>query len=218
MPVFSAQALDVNITDNIAYTTTVHDSKEVIIKRNQDQENTIPAGYTKTSRKCPPFCIQPMNLAPGVTTVGELEVLDFINNKLNLGNGVLIDSRTESWFKEGTIPGSINIPFTTFSADSSDMVKTAALARFGVTRKGGGGSLIDNVKDFLSGNPNMSKVWDFSRAKDLLLWCNGIWCEQSPHAIQGLIALGYPPEKIYYYRGGMQSWLSVGLTTVKPGE
>lgn len=213
-----AYALDVNITEIMSEVVTVHDGKEVTIQRIQDQEHTIPAGYSKTSRKCPPFCIQPMKVAPGVTTVGELEVLDFIENKLNKGTGVLIDSRTESWFKEGTIPGSINIPFSTFSADSSDLVKTSALAKFGVTRKDGSGSLMDNVKEFLGTNPNMSRFWDFSKAKDLLLWCNGIWCGQSPHAIQGLLDLGYPANKIYYYRGGMQSWLSVGLATVKPGE
>jgi hypothetical protein len=33
--------------------------------------------------------------------------------------------------------------------------------------------------------------------------------------IRKLIALGYPPELLKYYRGGMQAWRSVGLTTVK---
>jgi hypothetical protein len=32
--------------------------------------------------------------------------------------------------------------------------------------------------------------------------------------IRKLIALGYPPELLKYYRGGMQAWRSVGLTTV----
>ena len=58
--------------------------------------------------------------------------------------------------------------------------------------------------------------WDFSQAKDVLLWCNGPWCGQSPRAIKALLALGYPADKIYYYRGGMQMWQSLGLTTIKP--
>jgi hypothetical protein len=30
--------------------------------------------------------------------------------------------------------------------------------------------------------------------------------------------MGYPAEKLYYYRGGMQMWQSLGLTTVLPNE
>jgi hypothetical protein len=29
-----------------------------------------------------------------------------------------------------------------------------------------------------------------------------------------LLALGYPAHKLKWYRGGMQSWKSLGLTTV----
>lgn len=217
-PIFAAHALDVNITEIMSDVVTVHNGKEVTIQRMQDQENVIAAGYSKTSRKCPPFCLQPMIVAPGVTTVGELEVLDFIENKLNKGTGVLIDSRTESWYNEGTIPGSINIPFTTFGDDSSDLVKAAAFAKFDVLRKDKSSPTVELLKQMFGGRSDKSRYWDYSKAKDLLLWCNGIWCGQSPHAIEGLLALGYPAEKIYYYRGGMQAWLSVGLTTVKKGE
>jgi len=31
-----------------------------------------------------------------------------------------------------------------------------------------------------------------------------------------LLKFGYPPEKIKWYRGGMQAWETVGLTTIKP--
>jgi hypothetical protein len=31
-----------------------------------------------------------------------------------------------------------------------------------------------------------------------------------------LIAMGYPANNLKWYRGGMQDWVSVGLTTVKP--
>ena len=58
--------------------------------------------------------------------------------------------------------------------------------------------------------------WDFSKAKTLVLFCNGIWCPQSSINIKTLVKLGYPADKIKWYRGGMQDWFSVGLTTVKP--
>ena len=211
-----ANALEVNITQDMPFIVTVHDGQEVKIERIQDQDHQLTGGYTKTSRKCPPFCVQPMQLDPGVTTIGELELLKFIEDKVNTGRGVLIDARTPSWFKQGTIPGSVNIPFQTFSKESSDMVKTTALARFGVTRKDGSESLLESFQRFLSDNPNMSSMWDFSKAKDLVLWCNGAWCGQSPHAIHGLVSLGYPPEKLFYYRGGMQLWQLLGFTVVKP--
>ena len=211
-----AYALDVNITKDLPYVVTVHNGQEVKIQRIQDQQHVLTGGYTKTSRKCPPFCIQPVQVAEGVKTIGELELLSFIEHNVNTGTGVLIDARTQAWYKKGTIPGSVNIPFNTFSNDSSDMVKTSALARFGVTRKDGSGSLLESFQRFLSNNPNMSNVWDFSKAKPLVLWCNGVWCGQSPHAIRGLLSLGYPAEKLFYYRGGMQSWQSLGLTVVTP--
>ena len=53
-------------------------------------------------------------------------------------------------------------------------------------------------------------------AKDLVLWCNGPACGQSPRAIHGLIEVGYPPQKLFYYRGGMQLWQLFGLTTALP--
>jgi len=60
-----------------------------------------------------------------------------------------------------------------------------------------------------------SSPWDFTDAKILVIYCNGLWCGKSPRMIRKLIKLGYPAQKIKYYRGGMQAWKSVGLTTVK---
>ena len=212
-----ANSLEVNITKNVSSVSTAHHGKVVKIQRIQDQDNVLTGGYTKTSRKCPPFCIQPMYVAPGVNTVAELEVLEFIQNKVNNGTGVLIDARTESWFKQSTIPGSINIPFNAFDKQSSDLIKVSALAKLGVTAKTVSDeiSLIDHMMSLIKDESiSTSNKWDFSKAKEVILWCNGIWCGQSPRAIKGMLALGYPAEKIHYYRGGMQAWQSLGLTTV----
>ncbi|OQX39275.1 MAG: sulfurtransferase, partial [Candidatus Sedimenticola endophacoides] len=58
--------------------------------------------------------------------------------------------------------------------------------------------------------------WDFRNAKTLVLFCNGIWCPQSSVNIKTLANMGYPAYKLKWYRGGMQSWLSVGLSTITP--
>jgi len=209
-------ALDVNIAKGLPHITTVHKDKVVKIQRIQDQNHVLSGSYTKTSRNCPPFCVQPMQAAPGVITVGELELIDFIKTKLNNGSGVLIDARTPAWFNKGTIPGSINIPFTSFKEDASPLLITSALAKLSVEKKAQNdtSSILDTAMSFFTNKKVASSAWNFEKAKDIMLWCNGMWCGQSPRAIQGLLALGYPAEKIYYYRGGMQAWQSLGLNIV----
>ncbi len=217
--VSTVQALQVNITQDLPYLYLKFNEKNVKIKRIQDQSNKLEGGFSKTSRKCPPFCIQPFIVAPDVTTIGELELLDFIKEKIKKNTGVLIDARTASWHSKGTIPGSINIPFTTFSLKQSNRKLIKAMEIIGVRHRadpikniGFWGSL--KIKVGMEEEANLN--WDFSSAKDIILWCNGMWCGQSPRAIRGLLQLGYPAEKIYYYRGGMQAWKILGLTVIEP--
>lgn len=214
----SALALDVNITQQLPYITVDHNGNNVRVQRNQDQTNYLTDGFAKTSRKCPPFCIQPMIVAPGVTTFGELEVIQFITDYVKTNKGFLVDARTPSWNAKGTIPGSINIPFTTFALDRNDQKLIQTMKKFGVERRKKGeatGYWVD-LKDILGIEKKPNPFWDFSTAKNLLLWCNGMWCGQSPHAIRGLLKLGYPAEKLHYYRDGMQGWKILGLTVSVP--
>ena len=214
----SLLAMDVKITQDIESVPVHHGTDFISIQRIQDRNNVLTGGFTKTSRKCPPFCIQPLHVAPGVTTVGELELLSFIDKKLEADKGVLIDARTPAWFQKGTIPGSVNIPFTEFNPEKSAKALAGVLAKLNVKKKdAGGGSFLDSIKGlFGGGSDNADSPFDFSKAQDVLLYCNGMWCGQSPHAIKNLLALGYPAEKIFYYRGGMQAWQSLGLSTVTP--
>lgn len=192
-------ALDVQITRDLPSVDVMHDGKKVTIMRNQDPNNTINPDFAKTSRDCPPYCIKPMKIAEGVETLGELEILQYLKLKSNGDESVLvIDSRGSSSFIQGTIPGAINIPWTNLAIDAgadpftiSDIMQT----QFGVREQEG--------------------LWDFSSAKTLVLFCNGAWCGQSPKNIQELLKFGYPAEKIKWYRGGMQNWESLGLSTVK---
>jgi len=178
----SAAELDVKLNAKTPSVTVQTPDGPVEIMRNQDTEATIHPTYAKTSRKCPPFCIQPMEVAPGVTTVGEMELLAFAEK-----GGKLIDGRTIEWHLEGTIPGAINMPYTEMAS---------RLDEIGCEKKADGS-------------------WDCANAEDVLLFCNGPWCGQSPMAIKAMLREGYPPEKIMYYRGGMQVWHSLGLTVVE---
>ncbi|MBF0125697.1 MAG: rhodanese-like domain-containing protein [Magnetococcales bacterium] len=189
----------VNITKDLAQFTVKHGNQTVTVTRNQNTRALIEPDFAKTSRNCPPFCIQPLDAGPGVKTVGELELIGFMMNEVSKGVGLLVDARTPDWHAQGVIPGSINIPYTDISpslgANTLDIER--ALLRCGAAKIQEGG-------------------WDFSQAKTLAVWCNGPWCGQSHTAIQGLLELKYPPEKILYYRGGMQMWKLFGLTVVPP--
>ena len=175
--------------------------------------------WARTIRKCPPFCLKPIEAAPGVKTVGEVEVFQFMKNQLRNGTGVLIDARTPDWYRKETIPGSVNIPFTTFDKEPDSLEVEQAFELFGVVpRDESEDGFIDAalVSIGLREPKPVTEYWDFSNAKELLLWCNGPHCGQSRRAIRGLIKLGYPADKLYYYRGGMQLWKLWGLSTVVP--
>ena len=66
-----AADLKVKITPDIASVTVKHNGKDVTIQRAQKKDATVIPAFAKTSRPCPPFCIQPAVLAPGVETIAE---------------------------------------------------------------------------------------------------------------------------------------------------
>ena len=217
---FNVQAKDVTvgITKDKGY-STVHANGELIkISRIQDTSHVINGSFSKTSRPCPPFCINPISLDKRVKTVAELEVIKFMETTMYRGEGVLIDSRTPSWYKNGTIPGSINIPFTAFEKDENDIELAAIFESLGAVEREEVNPILLMVESTGLLGGDKTEKWDFSDAKELLIWCNGPWCGQSPRAIQALLKAGYPAEKLYYYRGGMQVWQSLGLTTIVPKD
>lgn len=195
----AASALEVNISADLASVDVMHHGRKVAIMRNQNQGNSINPEFAKTSRKCPPFCIQPSELAPGVKTIAELEVLHILK-KISDGDAAMlvIDSRTQAWVEKGIIPGTVNIPWDTLNIGKSDP------------------AVVQEILKNQLGAKQQDGFWNFDTAKTLVLFCNGSWCGQSPTTIKGLLKIGYPAHKILWYRGGMQDWESLGLTTLKP--
>jgi rhodanese-related sulfurtransferase len=189
----------VGITPDIMSVTVKHNGNDVEITRNQDNDADVNPAFAKTSRPCPPFCIQPQNLAPGVETIGEVEIIEYAR-RMSEGDDsiILIDSRTPDWVSRGTIPSAINLPWTELNPamgatpfDIAEIMKET----FNVTESEG--------------------LFDFSDAKTAVLFCNGMWCGQSPNNIANLVKFGYPAHRIKWYRGGLQDWEILGLTTVK---
>lgn len=188
-------AQDVRITPELSSKTiTLTTGETLVIERIQDTAHRLDSEFTKTSRACPPFCISPISAAPGIETFGEIEVLSFMENSLATGRGLLLDSRMPEWFAKGTIPGAVNVPFARL--DETNPYRDEILKALGARQTG--------------------DSWDFTTAKELLLFCNGPWCDQSPRAIKSLRSVGYPADKLKFYRGGMQLWMLLGLTVRQP--
>ncbi len=163
------------------------------LMRNQSKESKITPLYETTFRGTP----QPMILAKGVETVGEVEFIELMKKAQTDENIAIIDSRKPGWFARLRIPGAINVPFTNFKEKES---------------------AIESMEDEMGVVQKKDGTLDFSKAKTLALYCNGYWCGQTPGMVKNakysLLKMGYPAEKIKYYRGGMQAWTSLGFTVV----
>ncbi|WP_284261856.1 rhodanese-like domain-containing protein [Roseicyclus amphidinii] len=180
-----ASAEGVGLTPDMMSATVPTPSGPVEIMRNQDTGNRLEGDWTLTSRPCPNFCIQPMIPAPGVTPVGELEVIAALQDP----NAVVIDGRIRPEFEAGTIPGAVSVPYN----EAAD-------------RLGELGCVVDFDGFICEGE-----------IPQVVLFCNGPWCGQSPTAARNMIEAGFPAENISYYRGGMQNWQMLGLTVVPGG-
>jgi len=139
--------------------------------------------------------VQPFGIF-GLKTIGELEVLDHIVKATEEPSKyVLVDVRKEEWYEIVTIPSAINIPYPNiaydedFPEDHEKLLKT-----FNISYKNG--------------------KYDFTNAKSAVIFCNGAWCMQSSKAIKELMKIGFPKEKLQWYRGGIQQWMNLGFTTV----
>lgn len=195
---FDLEDLRVKITETLPYLELGVGKDRILLMRHQDPDHVIPSPYNQTARECPPYCVQPMHLAPGVETIGELELIDSLRRAAAGDPVLVIDSRTPSWTARGMIPGAVEIPYTRLDPATADPSAVAELMEleFGVARVDG--------------------LWNFETAKTLIFYCNGAWCGQSPTNIRALLNYGYPAHKLKWYRGGIQAWEQLGLTTVKP--
>jgi rhodanese-related sulfurtransferase len=140
---------------------------------------------------CDGLCIAPDTAAEGVTTISENAVIDFMTNDLALGTGLLIDSRLPSERAAGFLPASVSVPFALITPENP---------------------LLPDILAAL-GARSMFGAYNFSDAMTLVIFDAGPTTMDAPKLIAAMIETGYPAEKIKYYRGGMQVWSSLGLTT-----
>ncbi|MFK5976425.1 MAG: rhodanese-like domain-containing protein [Sulfurovum sp.] len=181
----------VKITPDMSYIYVYHKGKAVKIHRNQNTKHKLTGEYVKIYR--PNKDIQPIKINSKVKTVGEVELLHFMKDRGNTGKGLVIDLRTKKKYKKESIPSAINIPFRVKNNPEK----------------------ISKVMQIFGARIVNDGSWDTSHAMDILFYCNGSWCDKSPRFIKMFLELGYPAEKMLYYRGGFQMWKILGFTTVK---
>ena len=111
---------------------------------------------------------------------------------------LLMDARDTHWYEQMTIPTPVNIPYSDIQDDEDlNNEYTRAL-------------------DLLNIKKDKDGKLDFSLAKEVIVFCNSNWCVQSVWGIKSLVNMGYPKNKIFWYRGGLQDWITSGFITVTP--
>ena len=190
--VSAVQAQDVRITTFKTESTFSLNGTTFSITRDQNPNAVLEGEFARTSRACPPNCLQPMVIADGVKTLGELEVLRFLETTTTDGRGLLVDVRSPQDFANAAIPGAVNVPVVTLMPEN----------RFR-----------PDIFRALGATPLEGDAIDFSDAMELAFYSGGVWSAEASTAIRNLLDAGYPSEKLYFYRGGMQAWVHVGLST-----
>ncbi len=189
-----AENVTVKITKDIPYVYTTDSGKKVKVERIQDVNNRLTDDYTKTSRPCPPFCVQATKIDPEIKNFEELELLNFMQHEVKDGTGVIIDARLKSWYELESIPSAINLPFPIILHATK--------------------SKAEQIFKLLGMTIDKDGTWNFSKAKTLAVYCNGVWCGQTKHFMTGILKYHYPKSKLRYYRSGFQGWKLLGLTTI----
>ena len=181
----------VKITPDMAYIYVYHKGKAVKVHRIQDTKNKISGEYAKIYR--PGKFIQPIKMHDDIQTIAEIEILTFMQEKVNKKKGLLIDLRPKEVYKQESIPSAVNIPARVID----NKIKIEKVLKIFGAKRNPDGTL--NTKNVL----------------DIAFYCNGLWCDKSADFIQSLLDMGYPAEKMLYYRGGFQMWKILGFTTVE---
>lgn len=188
--------------------------KTIVVKRNIAPEcEKVPIDNTTVwtgnyaNSKVPEACkstyvhttgkLLPMQLHEEISTYGELEVLAFIKQMQTDDTMMLIDSRKQDWYDYRTIPGAVNMPFHHFKERKNFEFE------------------FEHDLRMLGVKIQSDESLDFSDAKTIVIFCNGPWCSQSVAMIKALLEIGYPAEKISWYRGGIQTWLAAGMSSTR---
>ena len=168
----------------------IFNGERVQIDRNNPEVARFAARFASSGDACGAACIAPMVVAEGIATYGEPDVLTFLVDKVAGNKGLMVDARMPADRANGYIPGTVSLPFATMSAENEfkdDILKALGAREF-------------------------DGIFNFADARELLIYDNGPSTDDAGKLVRSLLSQGYPPEKIYYYRGGMQVWSVLGFS------
>lgn len=148
------------------------------------------ARFAALAPSCDPECVSGPTAAPNVQTLVEPEVLEFLAQAVGQNAGLLVDARMPNDRAMGFIPGSVSLPFETLNPQNE---------------------LRDEILKAL-GARAFEDVFNFTDAQSLVVYDSGPTRHDAELLIGHLLEVGYPADKIRYYRGGMQVWAVLGLT------
>jgi len=180
----------VKITPDMAYIYVYHKGKAVKVHRIQNTKHKLTGEYAKIYR--PGKAIQPIKMHDDIQTIGEVELLHFMQKKGNKRKGLVVDLRSKALYKKETIPSSVNIP----AGIKDNKAK------------------LEKVLKILGAKRTADGTLDTSRVMDIVFYDHGLWSDDTSEVIKTFLEVGYPADKILYYRGGIQMWKILGFTTV----
>ena len=155
----------------------------------QQTEMTVHTenGPLLVTRSKTPFSVTKGALQPLVPFAGVQPATEIeVLQALNDPGTMVIDMRDDDGPPQPTIPNAYNIPY----ADVEDRLDELGCVRRDRSR------------------------WDCAGAVKVIAFCYGHPCVQSPAGMARMVQVGFPVDKLSYYRGGMMAWQALGLTTV----
>ncbi|MGC1496132.1 MAG: rhodanese-like domain-containing protein [Sulfitobacter sp.] len=168
----------------------IFNGERIKIARDNPEVVRFATRFASSGDACGAPCIAPMQVADGVATFGENDVLEFLVNEVAGNRGLMVDARMPEVRARGYIPGTVSLPFATLEPDNN---------------------FKDNILKAL-GAREFDGTFNFTDARELLVYDNGPSTDDAGKLVKNLLSAGYPVEKIHYYRGGMQVWSVLGFS------
>lgn len=168
----------------------IFNGERVKIARDNPRMVQTAARFAAAGDGCGAPCIAPMQVAEGVATLGETEVLAFLVGEVAANEGLMVDARAPQDRATGYIPGSVSLPHSTVAE---------------------GNGFRDDILRAL-GARELDGIFNFADARQLLVYDTGPSTDDAGALVRNLLAAGYPAAKIKYYRGGMQVWSVLGFS------
>ncbi len=168
----------------------IFNGERVNITRDNPEAVRFTTRFATSDDACGAPCIAPMQVAEGIVTFGENDVLAFLVEEVAGNTGLMVDARMPEVRARGYIPGTVSLPYATLEPGNNfkyDILKALGAREF-------------------------DGAFNFADVRNLLIYDNGPSTDDAGKLIKGLLTEGYPAEKIHYYRGGMQVWSVLGFS------